>query len=139
MKKLFVFIIVIVLMFLFRDQLNPYWITLYSHIKQDEPMGWLAQRSDSLYRDLPEMNFETAVFSLEDFEAEITEGLANIDEMDVGEDQRKRYHRNLICELAVVYKKMAMSHMSKGNDDLYIKYTRKSRDTLAQCADLSES
>ncbi|MEE4243473.1 MAG: hypothetical protein V2I36_18585 [Desulfopila sp.] len=138
MKKLILFIIVLAAIFLLRDQLNPYWIKFHTQVDADDPIGWLVERRDTLYRDLPEMNFDTAIASLMHFEAKIKESLFGIDETAADEEQRRSYHRNLICELAVVYKKLAMAHMGKGEDELYVAYMQKSRDELAECAHFRE-
>jgi len=137
MKKLLVIIGILILIFLFKDQLNPYWIEFYPSFKKDEPMTWVMTEGEELYRDLPEMDFDTAILSLKNFETKVTGNLQKLGEMGLEEEQRRTYRRKLICELAVVYKKLAMFHMSKGNDDLYIKYIQKSRDKLAECADLN--
>lgn len=138
MRKLLVFLIVLLVVFVFRDHLNRYWVSVSSHIDEEEPMGWVAERSESLYNDLPQMDFESAIASLEDFERSITISLARLDETAEDEQSRRRYSRNLICELAVVYRKMATVYLNRGEDELYIRYMEKSRQKLAECSELKE-
>jgi hypothetical protein len=93
------------------------------------------QKRDRLYRDIPNMNFTLAMAALQDFEKEIAQDLqvqANISD----DKKHQRSRRVLVCELAVVYKKMAMRYLYNGNDQSYMEYIRKYQNALAECSNM---
>jgi hypothetical protein len=135
MKKILILIGILLILFFFCGHLTGYWTQFFGEVKED-PTEWLVQKRDGFYLSLPEMDFTTAIQSLSDFENSINENLSGLNKSEEDEDNKRAYHRSLICELAVVYKKTAMLYLNNGKDDLYIAYTRKSQDKLVECANL---
>lgn len=129
MKK-FIFIVVLLLsLFFFRDELNQYWIQ-HSGEKVNDPIAWFLTERNALYNGLPNMGFTMYIEELRDFERKISTELNKHADKDISRGHR----RNLVCELAVVHKKMAMRYLQNGDTELYMEHIRLSQEQLAECA-----
>jgi len=137
MKKILFLVVVLVVIFFFRGQLPGYFHEYFT-AKQDDPIEWFYQQRDTLYADLPDFDFTLAIKSLNNFESTIQKNMLELSKSDLIDDQKRSFHRNMICELVVVYRKMAMQYLNHGEDDFYIEYIRKSQDKLAECSNLKE-
>ncbi len=135
MKKLIVFIILLLLLFFFRENLNEYWIKHFS--EKTHESSWLLSERNSLYDDLSGTDFSIAIESLTRFQTKIQNELNRV-KSENGESTRG-YRRNLVCELAAVYKKMAMQYLQNGEEEMYMKFIGKSQAELTECANLKSS
>ena len=135
MKRLLVFLIVLLIIFLFRGQITGYWVQFFGESK-DNPMSLFTQERDRLYTELPDLEFSLAIEELNNFEKSIHSSLATLDKSNEDDRKKKNYRRNLVCELAVIYQKMAASYLSHGDENLYMNYTRKSQEQFVACAEI---
>ena len=87
---------------------------------------------ETLYHGLLDIEFSNASSALSDFQKSILSSLADIREIKDDGSRSRRYKRNLICELVVVYKKAAIVYPSNGD----VNFIRKLQNPLSLCVDL---
>lgn len=134
MKKLLFCIVILLLLFFFRDGLNEYWIEHFSEEANDS--SWLISGRHSIDNKLSGSDFSISIEHLNTFENKIQKELQRIKPNSSASS--RKYHRNLVCELSVVYKKIAMLYLQNGDNELYIKFVGISQAQLAECANLKE-
>jgi len=134
MKKLLAVITLLAILFFFREQLTDYSSQFFKN--SENPLVWTGNRRTRLNSELQNMDFSSSITALQDFENDIQKELKNLQSTD---DKRSHsFRRQLICELAVIYKKAAMQYLENGDEELYIKFIAKSQTQLAECADLAK-
>lgn len=135
MKKLLFCIIGLLLLFFFRDGLNEYWIEHFGP-KTDES-SWLVNGRNSIATDLSGSDFAISIEHLITFKDKIEKELQRIKSSNT--ESSRKHRGKLVCELSVVYKKMAMLYLQNGDEELYMQFIGKSQAELAECADLNNS
>ncbi len=83
------------------------------------------------------MDFLSSVTTLQDFENDIKNSLRDLKKNT--DEKVHSFRRQLICELAVVYKKLAMQYLGNGDTEMYMEYIQESQNRLSDCADLRKS
>ncbi len=132
MKRLIIIATLLFVIFAFRENLNMYAITFFG--QQESNKGWVRTKGEKLYGQIPKMDLAIAIIELGDFEKSLQAELESINNLD--SEQGRILRRNLVCELTVVYKKMAQLYLQDGNLDAYYEYVGKSNTQLEECADL---
>jgi len=136
MKKLLVFIVVLLVIFFFRGHLTGYWIEFFDSEPDKFTAEWLVKKRDKLYAELPDLNLLMAKKALSDFEGTIRTELAELEKAEGDERKKKTYRRNLICELPVIYRKLASFYLQNGEDQQYMEYIQKSQAEMVECTEL---
>ena len=136
MKKLLVFILVLLIIFFFRGHLTGYWIKFFDSEPDKFTAEWLVKKRDKIYVELPELDILMAKKALTEFESSIKAELAKLDKTEGDERKKKNYRRNLICELPIIYRKMATVYLQNGEDQQYMEYIQKSQAKMVSCTEL---
>lgn len=132
MKKLLFFAALIITLFFFREGLNQYWIKHFDS-KADES-SWLLSERKSIDRKLSSSDLSFSIRILTTFKDRIQNELNKVNSNS--HESSEKYHRNLVCELAVAYKKIAMLHLQNGADEMYMQFIGMSQEKFVECADL---
>ena len=136
MKKILAVIILLAILSFYRDSIIDYSAQFLE--EDQDSFAWVGSQRASLEEKLPRMDFNSSVTALQDFENEIQKSIQNLNQNDDKSLYNSR-RRQLICELAVVYKKTAMQYLANGDAEMYTAYIQKSQNQLIECADLNNA
>ncbi len=125
--RLFLLLIVIALLFFYKDQITGHWVR---YTGSDTPVwiGDVYSRSRAA-RELGE--FETSFMLLQELEQKLRGESGASEEGDA--EKHRAAIRQVICEQAAVYKEMAMRYLEEGNEQQYMDNMRLSNEKLTLC------
>jgi len=129
MKKIVIIIVLLLAVFIFRARLLDISMPFFN--KKETSHDWVIITRNKVYNDLNGLDFKPSLDLLDDFSQGLKAELGRSQYVDSHERGIKRY---VICELAVVYEKMALLYLHNDSYEKYIEFLQKSRERLTECA-----
>lgn len=132
MKKIIVAVILIILIFFFKEDLADQYRQHFPEEQVDLP--WMDRGKENIDLSIAKADFDTSIVLLQEFESKLQKEIEGI-AAESNDTKRRQYRRQLICELAALYKKMAMQYLQNGQEMMYMQYIGEYRDQLQVCTE----